>query len=616
MARDDWIHFRGAGSDHQNDCHTEFSSAIPRLDCSHGSGRLSFFAMRRARKVGAAWAGGVIGLAVVGSGCELPGQKVEITAPTQTDRMLLAYPEIQSGRVLILADFEEDRQMGLFRLEPPGGGLVRDPKKGRPETGTGTLSVTFARAEDTVVIASPAEGEAFLKRDWRPYDLLTMAVHSPGANVRLRTRIIGGAAGQTVSTQTDTALFAGWNVLRFDLAEIGEDVPLDDIREVRLGLAQSPGDAVTLHFDDLLLIGNRQHLMGDSANTESKLYVQSAGRHWNVGVPGRFELSFRNGQITRWYNLAADPYRLRNLVRGAPLGPTPVVVENGQVTRPALGASGAVTARQRILEMNEVRVIVDGLWESNAADPDKSVARRTYTIFPTGQVYVTSTATWPGEQTGTLGMAVNLAWWPAAPSVRVHAGVTVGDSAEGGSPAFALARGLEADAALLFVPYPDGEMGRIDEITDTDSKSSTLLWSGGQTRGSIWRAMLYLSSSSSLDDSQAFSRALDYAQPGGLRVEVGEPVSGELLRSDGFDPGTGTYTLTTEGNRLRATVPGKGRAVFSPAYSIAGQSSGEAWVYVNHVVQPGVVRGPVGEVLFQVPETVMKEIVVEALFRK
>lgn len=570
--------------------------------------------MRRNKRVVAAWAGGVIGLTLVGSGCELPAKKAEINAPTQTDRMLLAYPEIQSGRLLILADFEDERQMGLFRLESTGdaGGLVRDPKKGRPETGLGALAAPFSDPADAVVVTSPREGEAFLKRDWRPYDLLTIAVHSPTAGLMLKTGIVGGVSGQTVETQTDTTLSAGWNFLRFDLAEVGEQVPLDDIREIRLGLAHSTGGPVTLYFDDLLLIGNRQNLMGDPANTSGKLYVQIAGRHWNIGVPGKFEIAFRNGQITRWFNLASDSYRLRNLVRGTALGPVPVLIEGGRLSRMALGNGEGVAARQRIVEMNDVRVVVECEWGQPGARKNGAFERRVYTVYPSGQVFAEAAGD-PASQ----AMALNLAWSPNAPLVRIQSGVKEVATSSGDSPSFALMRIPEADAAMLFIPYPDNSGVELREIADADLKTTSLVWSrrGGPDE-ITWRGQIYLGSSSALDDSQVFSRAVDYVEPGGVRVEVGAAASTKGFRSDGYDPGAGAYVLNTDGKRVRAVVVGRKRAVFAPVFLLSGGTSEETWVYVNHLVRQDVHRGPDGELLFQLPDIAMKEVVVEALFKR
>jgi hypothetical protein len=347
--------------------------------------------------------------------------KPGVVSPTQADRLIQAYPEIQNGRLLILADFEEDKQMGIFQLESATnpGRLARDPKKGRAETGAGALAVALTAPNESVVISSPQQGEWFLKRDWRPYDLFMMAVNSPAAGLNLEIKIVGGVSGSAVEARTETFLAAGWNLLRFDLAEVGEQVPLDDIQEIRLAVMNPPVPPSTLYFDDFLLAGNRRDLMGDSANQSGSLYVQNAGRHWNIGAGGRFEISFRNGQIIRWFNLSADPYRLRNLVRGASLGPMPVLIEESKTLRPSSSLGDAVAARQRILEMNEVRVVVECLLQ---ADSKANAAGRAafdhwmYTIYATGQIFVSATTSALREEgPQEAGMAVSMAWSPRLP---------------------------------------------------------------------------------------------------------------------------------------------------------------------------------------------------------
>ncbi len=561
---------------------------------------------------------------MIGLSCVAP-KKAGVVAPTQTDRLLRAYPEIQNGRLLILADFEDEKQMGLFQLDSATnpGRLARDPKKGRTETGPGALAVQFIAPNESVVIASPREGDAFLKRDWRPYDLMMMAVSSPAAGLTLEIKIVGGAGDHAVTARTETALTAGWNLLRFDVSEIGEQVPLDDIQEIRLALSDPPGAPATLYFDDFLLAGNRRDMLGDSANQSGSLYVQNAGRHWNVGAGGRFEISFCNGQITRWFNLAADPYRLQNLVRGTSLGPTPVLVGEGNRLAPAPRFRDALNVRQRILEMNEIRVVLEATWESGSVGKAAGQAaseRWMYTIYPTGQIFVSADAVRPqGDPSPQSALTINMAWMPSAPTIhfgRSGGGQGSGESSQ--SAAFALARIAEADAALLFIPYFDADPAQITDISDATARTTSLVWSRNAATGSTngWQCQLFLTSSSAIDEAQATSRANDYTQPGSIRIDVGRAQTGRMIRSDGFDPGTGCFHVATDGNRARVIVEGKKRPVYSPAFQVNGDSRDQAWVYVNYLLHPGVVRGPQGDLLFQLPGTATKEVVVEPLFKK
>ncbi|MEK7731498.1 MAG: hypothetical protein AAB363_06530, partial [Planctomycetota bacterium] len=330
---------------------------------------------------------------------------------------------------------------------------VLDRKGGRVETGTACMQLTAGSPNDTVVLANTSEARWYLKRDWRAYDLLLMSIHAPTRGLALDLSIGSWPAEQRLSAQSSIALQRGWNGMRIDLAEVDEKISLDDVREIRLAVS-GVSKPVELRFDDILLTGNRVDLLGDSRNTTGALYVQQAGRRWNVGAGGRFELTFANGQITSWYNLAADPNRVRNLVRGTTLGPSPVVV----------GASGAelgdfsvlgksVVARQRIVELNAVRAVVASEWrfvdDPDASLNDRPFQRWVYTVYPSGQVFVAVEATgmtksWtpPG-----LGLAVTVAS-SAADEWRIQTAPPVEAPAEPVAPVAQLHRRINERRAI------------------------------------------------------------------------------------------------------------------------------------------------------------------------
>ena len=536
-------------------------------------------------------------------------KKTEIAPPPQADRMLQAYSEIQSGRLLILADFEHEKQMAMFQFESASnpGRMAREPKSGRPETGDTALSVTFAAPGESVLISSPKQGAWLLKRDWRSYDLLMMAVRAASPGITLRIKVVGGVSGHAVETVTDAPLHSGWNLLRFDLIELGEQVPLDDIQEIRLSLLDTLPNPVTLHFDDFLLAGNRRDLLGDPAADSGKLYVQSAGRHWNVGAGGRFEISFRNGQITRWFNLKADPYRLRNLVRGTSLGPAQVRLA-GDILEPAWDTN-AISVRQRILEMNEIRVVIECLLQSGA--DNAAYQHVVYTIYPTGQIYVAGTSSAVSDQAPIL--AVQMAWTPQAPEVQLG-----GAGTDSRKVALARATSVEGDAGVLFIPYADSRSAHLQRVNDETNRVTSLVWQPSEAAyQTSWQCHLVLGSASELSGDSGQARALDYVFPfpGSVRTEIGRPANKTSIRSDGFDPGSGSFMIATEDHRARIVIDGRRLAVFSPVFEVDGQSPDQAWVYVNYILHQPVHRDPKGRALFQIPETVTRRIVVEPLFK-
>ncbi len=559
-------------------------------------------------------------------------------APTQVDRIIQAYPsaDIQRGRLLIIADFEDPRQMQLFSFEGVSdeGRMTLDPRKGLPETGTGCLLLTVGSAGDCAVIANTEQSEWYLKRDWRPYDLLTLTVHAPQDGLSLDLGVGSGPKEQRLFAYSSMPLSRGWNLVRLDLTEAAEQVPLDDIREVRLSFSGATRP-VQIRVDDILLAGNRIDLLGDSTNKTGDLYVQQAGRHWNVGAGGRFEVSFANGQITSLHNLASDPYRLRNVVRGTTLGPVPVVVDERATQLGDFSAwGGSVVARQEIIEMSAVRVVVASEWrfvdQLDDALDRRPFQRWTYTVYPTGQMFVAVEATaetesWPPSQ---FGIAVSFANPPDDP-LETHIEIgTVADSAfeesqapmEAKQPIFAEARIHASDSLLVFIPYSVDSDQRIVEINDEARRRISFVLLGGTPDSDVWKwtCQLYLGAASSTPRGEVFLRALDYATPGSLRIEVGQSpkATARALRVDGFDPAQGVFVIATERNRARIALDGRDRSLFAPAFEISGGQGAQSWVYVDNLIFGPVSRSDESDLVFQLPDVIQKPVLVEALFRR
>jgi len=547
--------------------------------------------------------------------------------PTRADTLMQVYPELQTGRFVVIADFEDPSHMDLVRLigatEQAKCGL--DRKGGRAETGAACLQLTAGSSEDIVVLANNSESRWYLKRDWRAYDLLLMSVHAPKRDLALDLTLGSGPAEKRLSAQSSIALQRGWNGIRIDLAEVAEKISVDDVREIRLAVS-GVSKPVELRFDDILLTGNRVDLLGDSRNTTGALYVQQSGRRWNVGAGGRFELTFANGQITSWYNLAADPNRVRNLVRGTTLGPSPVVLsasgsELGDFS--ALGKS--VVARQRIVEMSAVRAVVASEWRF-VDDPDASLNNRpfqrwVYTIYASGQLFVAAEATgmtksWtpPG-----LGLAVTVAS-SADDEWETHTASPTVAAVEPPRLGYATARSQPRDTMLVYMVDAASASSRIVEHADSTARRVSLIGTqeSAPAEAMKWACQLVLVSASEGSDADAAARAAEYAGPASIRVEVGSPImgSGSSPRGDGYDPSSGTIDLEPDQGRVRFVVDGQKRAVFSPAFRILGAKDQEAWVYVNHLILSKVARDPGGNLVFQLPGTVRQSTMIEVLLRR
>ncbi len=552
-------------------------------------------------------------------------------APTQTDRLMAAYGDLKGGRFAIIADFEDPKQMELVQLTSVShrASSTRDERAGRRETGAACLRFAAASPDDAVVIGNQYARNWLLKRDWREYDLLLLHVYAPRAGLSLIQRLSGGPARDRRVTSASHPLREGWNLLRFDLFEVAERIPLDDVQEIRLSIGGVTSPTEVL-FDDLVLAQSREDLLGDSPTRDKGLYVQRVGRRWKVGAKSAdadFEITFLNGQIAEWYNLDNDPYRLRNLVRGTVLGPTPVSIG------PKEGANAPVSVRSRIVEMNPVRVVVASEWIGSATPgstegaSERIVCRWAYSIYPTGQLYVAVDDRPPPDQHSpeSRNLRVALAadaeedWQPS-----IH-GLPTGTLATDESP-YVVVRGLKHGVCLLYAAVNPGrpiippqmirEMGSSTwKLTDPTFEAVDYQ---PDPNGRRWLTHLWLGSTANPTCAAAEARAKAYLKPPSLKVELGSAVSAKSLggTADGFDPAEGCFVVEPEKGRVRLQIGDRETPLFAPCVRIADASTAEAWVYANHLIVKTVARSHHGHLVFQLPGVVSKPTLVEVHFRQ
>ncbi len=566
---------------------------------------------------------------VLTGGCQVNGRKSPDFA-TQSDRLMQAYPELQSGRFAVIADFEHQAHMELFQLigVSEEARCVLDSKGGRAATGGRCVRFTSAVADDTVLIGNEVASNWYMKRDWRRYDLLLMSVRSPRPGLGIKVVISAGPIEQRLAVESTIALEAGWNVLRLDLAELGERIPLDDIRDMRLSLvgADKPTE---LHIDDILLTAYQREMLGDARAADGSLYVQQVGRRWKVGAAGRFELTFSHGQIVDWYHLSSDPYRLRNLVRGTVLGPSPVVVadeDGGGASRPVTDFSSlgrVVKARQQIVEMSEVRVVVACEWhfvDDQTDDVDtRPFQRWVYAIYPTGQIYVdiectAATKTWSPPR---LGLAVSLSREDDY-ETYAHSVATLDAPEPLRHVLYATARSRQSDGAfLLFAMHDSHATPRMVKQVDSELHRLSFIATGPRSAGDVqrWQCLLTLATSGEISGSQVGARVLDYTNPAKLDFQVGGPAAeiDEQVPGQCFDAALGCYQLRPDAARLRFKIKGNRRARFSPAFCVEQSQGLDAWVYVNHLIFQAARRDSEGNLVFQLPGTITGETMVEVL---
>ncbi len=541
------------------------------------------------------------------------------SGPTQADRLIHVYPELKSGRFAVIADFEDARHMDLFQLigVSERAKCVLDRKGGRPQTGRQCLSVTAGSSDDVVVVGNVADGEWHLKRDWRPYDLLLLSVRSPASGLTLNLSIVSGQAENRLSAQSSIRLEKDWNVLRFDLSEIGELIPLDDIQQLRISL-EGVGQTAQVRFDDLVLTGNREELFGESRNTMASLYAQRVGRRLNVGAGGRFELTFANGQITHWYNLVSDPNRLRNLVQGTTLGPSPMIVdEHGAPAGDSSALGRSVATRQRLIEASAVRVVIASEWRSiddpAAQSGDRPFQEWLFTIYPTGQIYVVTKATTQTQQWNpdAMGLALTVAGGEGEwSSIDAESGVELPKGA-------AVLRNPSANAAIVWAMAPAS--ARIVEHYDPVTKRLSLVALDEASADPVrrWTCHVFLSDLDGLSNAETVARAAEYQSPRAPRLEVGfiAPNAVGARPGQSFHWSEGCHAIAPEAGRVRLVVQGGERPTFTPAFRIVETAGTDCWVYVDHLVLKEVGRDRNGELLFQLPKTVTKRTLVEVFSR-
>jgi len=545
--------------------------------------------------------------------------------PTQSDRLMQTYPDLLNGRFAVIADFESPGHKELVQCEirsPQATCRVR-PTGGRRETGRHAVEFVAGSDEDAVALNNLEAENWSLTRDWRPYDLLLLSVHSPERGLNAVVQVAAGSSAERLSAESSVPLAEGWNVLRLDLEEIAEHLPLDDIQEIRISVARVD-HPIRIQLDDIILTGNRRDLFGDSGNTEGRLYLQQVGRRWRVGAGGRFELTFANGQIVAWYNLANDPYRLQNLVQGTTLGPNPLVLTESDTSESPPEATRSVIVHPQVLEVNSVRAVIAGEWrpadDLDASQDQPAICRSVYTIYPTGQIFAQveySVSTLP-TSAGRTGLAITLAT-PDRGELRTYLAQRTESSAE--DVPFATAHNASADASVLYVAAPSdpAPLDMIEQLNEEQRRLS--LVAVGEGEGPVqgpWQCHVLLASTDELTTDEALARANGFRHPPAPGLQLGSLVerSGPRPNPNGFDLASGCFVIDPDRGRVRLTIDGRETPLFYPAFRIINTDGRAAQVYVDHIVLDNLATTGQGDLVFQVPRIVSDQVVIEVYFRR
>ncbi|HOA74564.1 MAG TPA: hypothetical protein PL151_09760 [Phycisphaerae bacterium] len=573
--------------------------------------------------VGAMLAGvamaGLAGLA----GCTLmPLQSTSSQEPSPKllDALVAAYPEdLASKKFQIIADFEDPRQGQLFRREPdrsPEAVGITTARAVR-ETGVGSLKMTFSNASQQVVVADTPEAEWALHQDWAPYHLLLLNVFSPRDQGGFRFSVRSGTTTPLVYEHPRIFLKTGWNHLRIDLADVAEQVYLGDVREMRFWC--DPLDSpIDLYLDDIILADNTRVLMDNPTRAAGELSVRSQGRRIVVTAAERFELVFSRGRIRQWFDLAADPQRMHNLAGGGCLGPLPVVIApDGSVREdPAqwnpLGP--LAESYQGLVESSPLRVVVHGEWRFGSPESPVSESspyhRWVYSIYRGGEVFVECSGSIPGMETANVGVVFGSDG--AAGFVRqTRPGA---DDVAHGIPYVLFSQPPQAGGAdLLVIPskplilqaLENPEQSRVCALYRLPLEGDSFLFAG-QMR--VWPPDID-------GPAQAGPMALAYARPLPIKVDVGQLVRTDAgdFDGDGYSEARGYYVLQLDGRVAKVRLDGREHLRFSPAFKLVDVADHDVWVYVDGRQIKQTPRDQNGNLLFEIPGVISREVLIEVI---
>lgn len=557
--------------------------------------------------------------------------------PTQTDRLMNVYPELRAGRFEVIADFEDPRQMELFRVDGAGEDVRcgLDKKRGRLQTGKTCLRFSPRIGAETLVVSNDNGGEWFLPGDWRAYDTLMMSVRALREPTVIDIEIASGEGTGRIGVGSSVDLARGWNTVRIDLGEIADRVPLGSVREIRLSVPD-PSPRTELFFDDLLLTRNRYDVFGDPEGRDGSLYVQQVGRRYRVGAGGRFELTFAHGQIVAWHDLSVDPYRLVNFAQGTVLGPNPLWLRQDDLggqhevgTEDYLQFGEEVRARQVILEASNIRVVVLCEWHFTrdaSTAPETVTADRqpdfrcVYAVYPTGQVFIAVDYEMRRTEMEPHDPALSIALSAHPPFASAHISEHPARGGDG-SIAYITARGRRREGPLImFAVFDPNGTVRTAAVEDAERRvmALTAIRPAGQGPRETWFAQILLARSADHSDAELAQRAADLGRPVGPQIQIGSMTAPDRTTDTSPDAGLslGCYDVYAEAGRARFVLDGSVLPFHTPTFRILGGGGRNAWIYVNHLIFDRKAQDAAGNLIFQLSRVVSDRTLIEILFRE
>lgn len=553
-------------------------------------------------------------------------------APTQIDRLIAVHPELSGGRFSVIADFEDPRHAQLLSWSgvSPGARFTVDSTAGRRETGGTAVRLSASSPRDTLTISNDHATDWYMRRDWRGFDLLLLAVQAPTKS-SLRIEVTAGSGQDRRTSHTFVPLDRGWNQVRLDLADLAERVPIDDVRELRLGIADGER-ATELVLDDLILTASTEELFSDTSAGAHGLYARRVGRRLMIGATDRFELVFAGGQIVGWYDLSSDPQRLENLVRGTALGPFPMALRGPDGAPEAAtgainvwGATGTVAARQRLIEANLVRLRVEvELDSSEATRGDGGRTHTIYTIYRGGDIFVGGD--WQLGSAGSTGNAGIGMGFAVASSAACQFQV---DSAAGACVGAKLACGDGHSPLAIHWPSPSmANPKTVDSVEGATMVAAAMpVGADGVSRFAARLQLAGPGPGSAGDESRTTDGSGPPAEPPseedacvfrGIAIERGQPLAASALtdRTSGFDPVDGCVHVEPADGTARLVIDRRKKSAIPLGFAAHLAADHDAWVYVDGLLFSRAVRVNPELLVFQVSAAPNARTVVEVLTRQ
>ena len=540
------------------------------------------------------------------NGCTPSSSRSPSVLGPGADRLIRAYPDLDTGRFLVLADFEDSAQQTLFRVTPGPRPAKITTRKSR-QTGAGALQFTLSDTRDRLAADNLRADGWHLPANWTEHQLLLMSIHAERAQTGFVFEARSGIRHDRQYQTDPMPLEPGWNLIRIDLAQLANVVDLRDIRQLRWGCLDltQPTD---FHLDDLILANNRQALVPTSEQTTTGLYVERRGKRLHVGVARRFELVFADGHITQWLDMGYSQGPPVQLASTHGLGPFQLAFD-GQTWRPKHPQTEAIQTTTKLIETDPKRVVIEATWAPAHSQPTQ---RCVYTITPGGQVYIQ----WHDRQTASQMDTGFGAYLLSTTGVMT---TLHGPDKQVAAKPISLtlhARTQPGQADLLTVMHEYDQAPSQMPVSHLGSDTVGSIACGGPGAGNDgpW-AMMWVVWPPDLDSLvEAGPVAADYAYPAELAIDIGALRRDEPgdFNNDGFNEAQGHYCVAVSGGVARLRIDGRDQLRFYPTLRIEG--AGEpCWAYADGQLVDRAWRDPDGALMVRIDRIVSDVVTVEVI---